>query len=267
MIRMFRWLLGGVALLLAAGVASADTPPTKLQTVTYSVADLITPIDNYTLPVAKLWKQQHPDEEFAPAYQMLMNLITSTIAEDSWSTGGGKGTIQYYPQGFALVVKQTSDVQQQIADFLHSLGTMMREVSVECKLVKMNKHGRLHETPLPKITFLVEQEEVAIKSNGTRVYLGIGTKAIDDGTVQMVLVYEKEWPAKGAFGNGDDYYTARNLMEVTTCRNVKAGQTISVPLDPVLPEAKQRHWLVLTLRDVPQEDETELLDNLPRVPR
>src|SRR5206468_1871383 len=41
---------------------------------------------------------------------LLINLITNTVAPNSWSSVGGPGTIQYYPLGMALVVNQTQEV-------------------------------------------------------------------------------------------------------------------------------------------------------------
>ena len=47
---------------------------------------------------------------------MLIKLITNTIAPDSWAAVGGSGTIDYMPIGLALVVNQTPDVQEQVSD-------------------------------------------------------------------------------------------------------------------------------------------------------
>ena len=50
--------------------------------------------------------------------QQLINLITNTIAPESWNSLGGPGTIDYFPLGMALVINQTPDIQEQIADLL-----------------------------------------------------------------------------------------------------------------------------------------------------
>ena len=59
--------------------------------------------------------------------ELLIKLITSTIAPESWSDVGGKGTIQFFPIGNALVVgQQTPDIQEQIVALLAALRKLAR---------------------------------------------------------------------------------------------------------------------------------------------
>lgn len=46
--------------------------------------------------------------------QDLIDLIQNTIAPESWDVMGGPGTIMYWEPGFALVIRQTDDVHEQI---------------------------------------------------------------------------------------------------------------------------------------------------------
>jgi type II secretory pathway component GspD/PulD (secretin) len=72
--------------------------------------------------------------------ELLMRLIRSTIAPDSWSDVGGKGTIQYFPLGMALVVNQTQDIQEQIVDLLQALRRLQDlEVAIELRLVSVSE--------------------------------------------------------------------------------------------------------------------------------
>jgi len=57
----------------------------------------------------------------------LIKMITSTIKPESWSEMGGPGTIDYWPMGMALVVNNSADVQEQVADFLAALRRLMDE--------------------------------------------------------------------------------------------------------------------------------------------
>ena len=57
--------------------------------------------------------------------QRLVELITATIAPDSWSEVGGQGTIQVFPGGSSLVVRQTEDVHRQIQVLLQSLSRLL----------------------------------------------------------------------------------------------------------------------------------------------
>jgi type II secretory pathway component GspD/PulD (secretin) len=73
--------------------------------------------------------------------ELLIRLITSTIAPDTWSSQGGKGTIQYYPLGLALIVgQQTLDIQEQIVDLLQALRRLQDlEVAIEMRLVSVSE--------------------------------------------------------------------------------------------------------------------------------
>jgi type II secretory pathway component GspD/PulD (secretin) len=70
----------------------------------------------------------------------LIKLITATIAPESWSEVGGKGTIQYFPLGHGLVVNQTQDVQEQVADLLQALRRLQDlEVAIEIRLIAVSE--------------------------------------------------------------------------------------------------------------------------------
>jgi type II secretory pathway component GspD/PulD (secretin) len=69
---------------------------------------------------------------------VLMNMITNTIAPQSWSSVGGKGTIDYFPLGMALVINQTPDIQEQVAELLNSLRRLQElEVAVEVRFITL----------------------------------------------------------------------------------------------------------------------------------
>jgi type II secretory pathway component GspD/PulD (secretin) len=72
--------------------------------------------------------------------ELLKRLITSTVAPDTWSDVGGKGTIQYYPMGLALVVNATEDIQEQIQELLQALRRLQDlEVAIEMRLVSVSE--------------------------------------------------------------------------------------------------------------------------------
>lgn len=54
--------------------------------------------------------------------QDLIDLIQNTIAPESWDVMGGPGTIMYWEPGFALVIRQTDDVHEQIGGVPRMLG-------------------------------------------------------------------------------------------------------------------------------------------------
>jgi hypothetical protein len=53
--------------------------------------------------------------------QALVHMITRVIAPQSWAEAGGCGVIDYYPLGQAVVVTQTPDILEQVAELLATL--------------------------------------------------------------------------------------------------------------------------------------------------
>ncbi|MBS0201994.1 MAG: hypothetical protein JSS49_03780 [Planctomycetes bacterium] len=57
----------------------------------------------------------------AVAAQQFIDLIVNTIAPDSWRQNGGAGSISYYPNNPALVIRQSQNVHEQVAELLQAL--------------------------------------------------------------------------------------------------------------------------------------------------
>lgn len=73
-------------------------------------------------------------------HQQLIKLITSMVRPYSWDGGGanGGGKIEYFDIGSALVVNQTADVIQEIADLLEALRRLQDlAVAVEIRIVSL----------------------------------------------------------------------------------------------------------------------------------
>jgi type II secretory pathway component GspD/PulD (secretin) len=69
---------------------------------------------------------------------MLIKLVTNTVAPTSWSEAGGPGTIDYYPLTMALVINQTPDIQEQVAELLAALRRLQdQEVAVEIRFITL----------------------------------------------------------------------------------------------------------------------------------
>jgi type II secretory pathway component GspD/PulD (secretin) len=68
--------------------------------------------------------------------EMLIKLITSTIAPRTWAEMGGPGTIEYFPMTMALVINQTPDIQEQVQDLLQALRRLQdQEVAIEVRFI------------------------------------------------------------------------------------------------------------------------------------
>ncbi|HJT78857.1 MAG TPA: hypothetical protein VJ739_16755, partial [Gemmataceae bacterium] len=79
-----------------------------------------------------IYKQSQTMEE------ALIKLITNTVQPHTWQNMGGPGSVDYYPLAMALVINQTPDIQEQIADLLAALRRLQdQEVSVEVRFISV----------------------------------------------------------------------------------------------------------------------------------
>jgi general secretion pathway protein D len=61
------------------------------------------------------------------------------VAPTSWSDSAGPGTIDYFPLTMSLVINQTPDIQEQVADLLAALRRLQdQEVAVEVRFVSID---------------------------------------------------------------------------------------------------------------------------------
>jgi len=124
-----------------------------------------------------------------------MDLLRSTIRPRSWKDRGGPGSLQYYPLGMTLVVTQTPEVQEQVADLLAALRRLQEmEVCVEMRIVTTRPEtgadlraefgiGRTQE-PVPGVKAVVQASAQAgekptgpsFSGAGLRVRLGMGQR-------------------------------------------------------------------------------------------
>jgi general secretion pathway protein D len=72
-------------------------------------------------------------------FDTLINLITSTIAPETWEDVGGAGAIEEYPLNLSLVVSQTQDVHEQLADLLDQLRRLQDlQVTIEVRFITLS---------------------------------------------------------------------------------------------------------------------------------
>jgi len=71
-------------------------------------------------------------------FDTLIDLITSTISPQTWSEMGGPGTIQGFDTNLSLVVSQTQEVHEQIADLLVQLRKLQDlQVTIEVRFITL----------------------------------------------------------------------------------------------------------------------------------
>ena len=68
----------------------------------------------------------------------LIRLVENVCSPYTWAAVGGSGTIDYMPIGMALVINQTPDVQEQVAELLDALRRLQDlEVAVEVRILTL----------------------------------------------------------------------------------------------------------------------------------
>jgi bla regulator protein BlaR1 len=100
----------------------------------YAVADLVIAPPQHPLEIGvvsetpsawqELSKVRH-EKELQPKvtadFETLVHLLEATIAPSSWASSGGEGSIATSASNFSLVIRQSADVHDQIADLLEQL--------------------------------------------------------------------------------------------------------------------------------------------------
>jgi general secretion pathway protein D len=73
-------------------------------------------------------------------YDSLIDLITATVAPDTWEeTTGGPGTIEAFDANLSLVIRQTEEVHEEIVDLLQQLRRMQDlQVTIEVRFITLN---------------------------------------------------------------------------------------------------------------------------------
>ncbi|HEX5445759.1 MAG TPA: hypothetical protein VFW87_18175, partial [Pirellulales bacterium] len=79
----------------------------------YQVGDLVATKSDFQTP-SRSARRSDP-------YRTLMQMVSETIAPDTWDDVGGPGSIEAFRNGESLVISQTSEAHEEIAEFLAAL--------------------------------------------------------------------------------------------------------------------------------------------------
>ncbi|MGH7138085.1 MAG: hypothetical protein ACREHD_20225, partial [Pirellulales bacterium] len=72
-------------------------------------------------------------------YESLIELITTTIAPTTWDDVGGPGSIQQFQGNLSLVISQTQEVHEEVADLLEQLRRLQDlQVTIEVRFITLN---------------------------------------------------------------------------------------------------------------------------------
>jgi len=72
-------------------------------------------------------------------FQSLIDLIQNTVAPQTWNTVGGQGAIQPFNTNLSIVVSQTQEVHEELADLLEQLRRLQDlQVTIEVRFITLN---------------------------------------------------------------------------------------------------------------------------------
>lgn len=72
-------------------------------------------------------------------FDTLIELITTTVDPESWEELGGSGTLSGFPTNLSLVVAQTQEVHERVADLLAQLRRLQDlQVTIEVRFITLN---------------------------------------------------------------------------------------------------------------------------------
>lgn len=109
----------------ATGAVSRGESPIYI--CTYDVADLVVPmIDVRQIPPDSAEHGVLSSEDF----DSLIELITTTIAPDTWEDVGGPGTIAPFAKNRSLVIRQSEEVHEEIIELLEKLRRLQMQKAV-----------------------------------------------------------------------------------------------------------------------------------------
>lgn len=94
-------------------ITSKTEAENMLVSQVYPVADLVATKSDFQAP-ARAARRSDP-------YRTLMETVKETIAPDTWDDVGGPGSIEAFRNGESLVISQTSEVHEEIVEFLAAL--------------------------------------------------------------------------------------------------------------------------------------------------
>lgn len=123
----------------AATAQSSPSPaPQRLVTRTYPVADLVIPTPQAKLPPAPQPSPTPWNTDTAqPDFQSLIDLITATIAPDTWTKQGGSCSIQAYETTLSLVIRHTTEGHESIGDLLEQMRRLQDvQVTYEMRFIE-----------------------------------------------------------------------------------------------------------------------------------
>jgi beta-lactamase regulating signal transducer with metallopeptidase domain len=117
---------------------TGESESRKTYTKVYHVADLIVAVPTIVAIGEGKRFAPPPVKDAKADFEPLIELIQTTIAPHSWDETGGPGSISAFDTNLSLVVSQTQDVHEQIADLLTQLRRLQdQQIVLELRLLNV----------------------------------------------------------------------------------------------------------------------------------
>ena len=154
----------------------------------YNVPDLVVPFPDpdITLSPKGNWVTPPPRQDVAPDFETIIELITGTIAINSWEDVGGPGAIEAFPTNLCLVISQTNDVHEEIADLLEQLRRLQDvQVTLRLKTVRVSGDEDAHDSEWAEL--MGESTIRAVAADALRSVVSEGRRDSKHGALKMTL--------------------------------------------------------------------------------
>lgn len=141
--------------------------PAELTTKPYYVGDLVVPI-----PAPQFTKagKQERDVKAKPDFATLVGLVSATVAPDSWEEVGGSGILAPFEGNLSLVVSQTEENHQAIAELFDQLRRLQEsKITLHATRLRLPK-GLMEQLGMhgKPITALTSEEQKQILRAASR---------------------------------------------------------------------------------------------------
>lgn len=115
-------------------------------------------------------------------FDSLIELITKTIKSDSWEENGGSGSIAPFPVNLSLVISQTQENHEQIADLLKQLRRLQDlQVTIEVRFITLS--DSFYERIGVDFQMNIRTDENALVETKTGGYTSNNSATIGNSTI------------------------------------------------------------------------------------
>ncbi|MGE0758536.1 MAG: hypothetical protein AB7O38_16030 [Pirellulaceae bacterium] len=178
---------------LASPISLAENDPANVGTgVLAQAASSYLPGRQGTRPISP--NGQFPSNMGGAAladFDTLIDLIQQTIAPDSWVDAGGTGAIESFPTNLSLVISQTQDVHEDIADLLDQLRRLQDlQVAIEVRFITLRDN--FFERIGIDFDFQIDDNVLQLRRDDQGPSMAIGLGQDGNPTVDLDIPFDQD---------------------------------------------------------------------------